>query len=118
MKKSILKRRLLPILGTLLLVLLLLPSCATLHVWAADDGERADGTCPDCRTTEWSFAWGLVQPTPVKPECRNKSMSRVRVKTSLGHALVTVATLGIAMPQTVEWDCAPEDVPTGEFGEP
>lgn len=116
MKKHRSEHRYIRLLLSATLVVMLLSSCATLHVWASDDGDSAHGTCLDCRTTEWSYAWGLVQPTPVKPDCRNKSMSRVRVKTTFAHALVTVATLGIAMPQTVEWDCAPQDVPTEDLG--
>lgn len=113
-RRPLLHRLALP-LATLALYLML-PACATLHVWAADDGDSAHGVCTDCRTTEWALAWGLVQPTPVRPTCPHKAMSRVRVKTNLGFALITVATLGIVMPQTVEWDCAPQNVPTEEFG--
>jgi len=110
----ILSRSILP---ALMLAALLSSSCATVHVWASNDSDSAENTCTTCHTTSWAFAWGIVQPTPVKADCLHKAVSRVRVKTNLGYALITTMTLGIAIPQYVEWDCAPQDVPTGDFGQ-
>ncbi len=51
----------------LLFATILLPGCATMHVWAADDGDSAQNICQDCHATRWAFAWGLVQPTLAHP---------------------------------------------------
>lgn len=99
---------------------ILLPGCATMHVWAADDGDSAENICQDCHATRWAYAWGLVQPQPVGKRdtlCHNMAFSRIRVKTNVGYALITMATFGIAIPQKVEWDCAPQNVPTEDFGQ-
>jgi hypothetical protein len=60
-----------------------------------------------------SFFWGLVQKRQngidvVAADCDSlklNSLDEVRVSTNLGYALITVATLGIWSPMTVEWKC-------------
>ena len=59
-----------------------------------------------------SYLWGLVQ-SPKKgittPNCDSldiNGMSVVRVRTNLGYALITVATLGIWCPMKIEWRCS------------
>jgi hypothetical protein len=55
----------------------------------------------------WSLFWGLVQENPQITNCQGQGLSEVRNTTNFGFALLTVATLGIASPQRVEWKCAP-----------
>ena len=55
----------------------------------------------------WSLFWGLVQENPRITNCRGQGLSEVRNTTNFGFALLTVASLGIASPQRVEWKCAP-----------
>ncbi len=65
------------------------------------------------RKTVSSYFWGLVQKRQngidvVASNCDSlklNSVDEVRVTTNLGYALVTVATLGIWCPMTVEWKC-------------
>ncbi|MCK8519993.1 Bor family protein [Aquimarina sp. D1M17] len=59
--------------------------------------------------TTWSFAWGLVAPKDINPNCDSKYLSASTHKTNLGFILLSAVTLGIVVPQTVEWECAPED---------
>src|SRR5436190_17465624 len=89
----------------------LIQSCSLTTVVAREDSDAAVNIKPHGKTT-WAYAWGLVQPTPIQADCDEKSISKVRVRTNLGFALITVATAGIVMPQRVEWDCSPPDVPT------
>ena len=56
-----------------------------------------------------SFFWGLVQQNVVASNCDSlqvNSLDEVHVKTNLGYAVLTVLTLGIWCPMTVEWKCA------------
>ncbi|MCC6400653.1 MAG: hypothetical protein IT227_07815 [Flavobacteriales bacterium] len=99
---------------------ILLPSCATVHLWAVDDSTSADNVDWQNKDTKWTYWWGLGQNKPSGKDtllCPHRAFSRIRVKTNLGYALITVGTLGLVIPQTVEWDCAPQDVPTEKFGD-
>ncbi|MDH7446479.1 hypothetical protein [Aquimarina sp. 2201CG14-23] len=61
--------------------------------------------------TSWSYAWGLVTPKDIDPGCESKRMSSVTSATNLGYILISAITIGIVVPQTVSWECAPVDVP-------
>jgi len=61
-----------------------------------------------------AFGWGAVQKRTVA-ECDNSLIDEVRVKQNFGQSLLTVLTLGIVMPTTVEYLCA--KTPTGEGGD-
>jgi hypothetical protein len=55
-----------------------------------------------------SFFWGLVQKDLKATNCDSlnlKSLDEVRVTTNFGYSLITVATLGIWCPMTIEWKC-------------
>jgi hypothetical protein len=61
--------------------------------------------------TVHAFFWGLAQKpangvrTPLCDSLGVNGMSEVKVKTNLGYALVTVATLGIWCPMKLQWKC-------------
>ncbi len=61
--------------------------------------------------TSWSYAWGLITPKDIDPECESKRMNSVTSSTNLGYILISAITIGIIVPQTVEWECAPVDTP-------
>ena len=62
---------------------------------------------------------GTGEPKPIIPNCdpRFNHMNQVQSKTDLGYALITVATLGIVMPQRVKWCCAPYSPPTDSINQ-
>jgi hypothetical protein len=70
------------------------------------------GTGMSKTTTAHSFFWGLAQSPKngiTTPNCDSldvNGMSVVKVKTNLGFALITVATLGIWSPVQVQWQCS------------
>ena len=67
--------------------------------------------------THWSFFWGLLKQGDWAAGCQpGSNMSQVRVKTNAGFLLVSVISLGIAVPQKLEWDCAPPPRGTGIIG--
>ena len=92
-------------------------SCTTTRVVSKYDCDTFANN-PINKKTTWSFAWGLVQPKDIDPKCdsRFNHMNGVTVKNNLGFALISVATLGIVMPQRVEWCCAPYSPPTDSLG--
>jgi len=60
------------------------------------------------KKTVCSLFWGLAQRDVLATNCDSlklKSLDEVRVTTNLGYALITVATLGIVCPMTIEWKC-------------
>ena len=62
-------------------------------------------------TTAHSFFWGLVQKpseiqTPICDSLGTNGVAVVQVKTNLGYAIITVATLGIWCPMKVQWKCS------------
>jgi len=59
--------------------------------------------------TSWSYAWGLVTPKDIDPACESKRMNSVTSSTNFGYILLSAITLGIVVPQTVAWECAPVD---------
>ena len=92
-------------------------SCTTTRVVSKYDCDTLDNNPLNMKTT-WSFAWGLVQPKDINPKCdsRFNHLNKVTVKNNLGFALISVATLGIVMPQRIEWCCAPYSPPTDSLG--
>ena len=60
-------------------------------------------------TTSWSYAWGLVTPKDIDPKCESKHMNSVTSSTNLGYILLSAITIGIVVPQTIEWECTPVD---------
>lgn len=61
------------------------------------------------RKTVNSFFWGLVQQNIVASNCDSlkiNSLDEVHVKNNFGYALITVVTLGIWSPMTIEWKCS------------
>jgi hypothetical protein len=70
-------------------------------------------SCPDRppatdfeKRTVWSFAWGIVQQDIQPENCHGAGFSSVRVSTNALFILIAVATLGQAVPMTVQWQCA------------
>lgn len=58
-----------------------------------------------------AYFWGLVQSpkaitTPICDSLNINGMAVVQVKTNLGYALITVATLGIWCPMRIEYKCS------------
>lgn len=67
-------------------------------------------------TTHYAYLWGLIDKNdPLPAGCPTGSnMSRVRVTTGPGSVILSLITLGIVVPQHVEWDCSQVIRDTGE----
>jgi hypothetical protein len=98
-------------------LIIVLQSCSTVNVVSKYDCNTVAHNNVNSKTT-WSFAWGLVQPKDIDPHCESSfnHMNKVTVKTNLGYMLLSVVTLGIVIPQHVEWCCAPQEIPTDTLG--
>lgn len=92
-------------------------SCSTSRIVSKYDCDTFANN-PLNKKTTWSFLWGLVQPKDINPNCDSRSnhMNKVTVKNNLGFSLISVATLGIVMPQRMEWCCAPYSPATDTLG--
>jgi hypothetical protein len=97
-----------------LLFLTLAPGCAHYRV-QAPGAAGAGATEPEGEVL-WSLAWGIVQEQPRVDNCQDQALAEVTQSTNLGFALVSVLTLGIAMPQRVEWRCAKAQPTEGDLG--
>lgn len=93
---------------TVILIMYSQEACNTTRIVSKYDCDTFENN-PLNKKTTWSFLWGLVQPKDVNPKCdaRFNHMNKVTVKNNLGFALISVVTLGIVMPQKIEWCCAP-----------
>ncbi len=59
------------------------------------------------KKTAHALFWGLAQKNVLTENCAvTHGMDEVKVSTNLGFAIITVASLGIWCPMTVEWKCA------------
>ena len=68
------------------------------------------------KITTSAYLWGLVEPKRIPADnCHGNGMSNVTVKTNLGFSLISILTLGIVMPMTIEWECA-KDTNTNDVG--
>jgi hypothetical protein len=105
--------------GLLLMALMpLAESCSTTKVITKYDCNTVANN-PVNRRTTWTFAWGLVQPRDINPNCEPSfnHLNKVVVKTNLGFILLSAVTLGAVIPQRVEWCCAPQNIPTDTLGQ-
>lgn len=95
----------------------LINSCTTTRIVTKYDSDTFANNPLNKRTT-WAFAWGLVQPKDINPKCdsRFNHLNMVSAKNNLGFALISVLSLGIVMPQRIEWNCAPYSPPTDSLG--
>ena len=103
-----------------LLFLLLFSSCSVsdkvVSHYNTDQPARAK-TLTHVGKTHWSFLWGILKQGDWAAGCQQGSnMSQVRVKTNPGFIIISFITLGIAVPQKLEWDCGPPCRATGIIG--
>jgi hypothetical protein len=98
-------------------IVLITQGCSTTKVISRYDCDTFANNTVYKKTT-WSYAWGLIQPKDINPGCdpRFNHLNKVVVKTNLGFAILSTVTLGIVIPQQVEWCCAPYSPPTDSLG--
>lgn len=69
------------------------------------------------RTSRISYAWGLLQRRDSLPACPNHGgIAEVQVRSNFGQSLVQFLTLGIIVPRSVTYLCAPREEPPSPIG--
>lgn len=86
-------------------------ACANLRVVAKYDSDNPVPTT----VTKVSYFWGLRQPVDVRTDPSCKSICQVTAKTNAGQVIVSFITLGIVVPQTIEYFCCAEEPKPGEI---
>jgi hypothetical protein len=92
-------------------LIFILSACANLRVVAKYDSDNPVPTT----VTKTSYFWGLRQPVDVRPDPSCKSICQVTAKTNAGQIIVSFITLGIVVPQTIEYFCCAEEPKPGEI---
>ncbi|MBW8682950.1 Bor family protein [Chitinophaga rhizophila] len=77
------------------------------------------GNSPRNRIRTCSLFWGLLNKpqiihTPVCDSLGVNGVAEVRVRNNFGNALLTVCTLGVYCPLTLEWQCSTPCSPTAD----
>lgn len=65
--------------------------------------------------TRWVLFWGLMQPNDINTDEHCESICNVTTKSTIGHILISTATLGIAVPLSVEYECCAFEPPIDEL---
>ena len=93
--------------GAVAVLLLASGGCASNRISQPD--VWAPGTDVE-RATVWTFFWGAMQQNITPTNCLGPGMAEVTVRSNLGYSLLSVLSLGTAMPVTIEWRCS-KDTP-------
>ena len=93
-------------------LLLVLNSCAY-HRLVVRNPDPADQYYHSEKST--AVGWGAIEQQRVATKCETSLLSEVRVRTSLGSALITVLTLGLVQPSEVQYRCAKRPAEEGEI---
>jgi hypothetical protein len=92
-------------------LIFILSACANLRVVAKYDSDNPVPTT----VTKVSYFWGLRQPVDVRTTSSCRSICQVTAKTNAGHIIVSFITLGIVVPQSMEYFCCAEEPKPGEI---
>jgi hypothetical protein len=92
-------------------LILLMSSCANMRIVSKYD---SDNPAP-IQVNRTSYFWGLRQPVDIKTDPTCNSICQITVKTNAGHIILSAITLGIVVPQSIEYFCCPEIPIPGEL---
>ena len=84
-----------------------LAGCSTVRIQAPEQPGVADRP-----KVVWSYVWGLVPAKP-KVDCQGQALAEVTVESNFAYDLLSVLTLGLVSPKSVEWKCAGATPSTG-----
>ncbi len=103
-----------------LLLFVLLESCtvtdSVVSRYVADEPARGKHLT-HVGATHWSYLWGLLKQEDWGAGCQTGSdMTQVRVRTNPLFITISFLSLGLVVPQRLEWDCAPPPREPGTIG--
>lgn len=105
------KARTRAILYFLTVIMLFSTSCMHMRVITVNDSANP---VPN-RETHWTYFWGLKQHRDILTDESCKSICKVTNVTNFGYILISAITLGIAVPQSLEYECCPYEPEPGTF---
>lgn len=76
-----------------------------LRVTATDDSDIPTPT----KVRRIIYWWGQKQPFDIRTPEHCPSICKVQTTTNFGDIFISFVTLGIAVPQTLEYFCCPDD---------
>jgi hypothetical protein len=85
-------------------------SCMQMRIVAFND---SNNPVPE-KVTRTTYFWGLKQREGIRTPEGCSSICSVTTKTNMGQILLSTVTLGIVVPQTVEYSCCPYEPPPAE----
>lgn len=88
--------------SVLMLASLSLSGCYHYRVAAANSAPADDGHS----ATKHALVWGLLEEGTTEPNCQGNGLAEVEASTNFGFVLLSVVTLGVWVPQKLEWKCA------------
>lgn len=108
---------------TFIYSLLFLPTCSLSGCYSyrlATHAQPSTDKVTIAKKHACSLFWGIINKPQVitTPSCDAlgvTGVSEVNIKTNFGNALLTVVTLGIYCPVTVEWKCSKPCQQVGEL---
>jgi hypothetical protein len=90
--------------------------CATFLIEGAGDRDKSVDTPKVEETVHGSF-WGIEWDKPAVSKCeKDHELYRVKVHQNALFLFASVVTLGLYVPQSVEWWCVPRTAPAGDEG--
>jgi hypothetical protein len=90
--------------------------CATFLIEGAGDRDKTVDAPKVEETVHGSF-WGIEWGNPAVSKCeKNHELYRVKVHQNALFVFASVLTLGLYVPQSVEWWCVPRAAPAGDEG--
>lgn len=99
-------------------IILITYGCSTMTI--EGDGQKTAQSKTGTHTVHGSF-YGFVWSAPAVQKCENsRGLYRARYHTNAIYLLASVLSLGLYVPQTVEWWCdgTPNTNPDGELYRP
>ena len=92
-------------------------ACSSFELEGGGDAQLTPDARSISETVHASF-WGFFWSTPEVQKCEpGFQIYRVEYHDNFLFALVSVATLGLYAPQSVEWWCAPTELPDEDDGD-
>ena len=98
----------------LAILLALVPACMSFEIEGSGDFDKGPDAQNVSETIHGSF-WGFMWATPEISKCeKGFELYRIEYHHNALYVLASVASLGLYVPQSVEWWCVPREVDDDE----
>ena len=91
----------------------------TVWAWQAVDVLEAEAPDPAHKITEISWAWGAIKKPRISKACDPlDSVDRVRIRDNIFYGVLSLATLGLARPLDIVYECSADQEESTRNAEP